>query len=62
MILALDARNPQVAARIAGAFRTWRNSRTVRQAKAGDALAELARQSLSRDVADIVTRALDASG
>ena len=61
MILALDARNPQVAARIAGAFKTWRNLEAARQAKAGAALEKLSRETLSRDVADIINRALERS-
>ncbi len=58
-ILALDPKNPQVAARMATAFRTWRMLEQGRRALAEAALARLnAAADLSRDVADIVERAL----
>ena len=56
---ALDARNPQVAARMATAFRTWRQLEPGRRAKAEAALRGLvAAPSRSRDLADILERTL----
>ncbi|HET7847861.1 MAG TPA: aminopeptidase N [Pseudolabrys sp.] len=60
-VLALDPKNPQIAARLATAFRTWRTLEAGRRAKAETALQRIKRnESLSRDVADIVERALAA--
>ncbi|MBK5913548.1 aminopeptidase N [Rhodocyclus purpureus] len=57
--LALDAINPQVAARLARAFDRWRRFDAGRQAHARQALERLAgNASLSRDVSEIVGRAL----
>jgi aminopeptidase N len=59
IVLALDAMNPQVAARLLGAFRTWRSLEPGRRAKAEEALNQIAaRAGLSRDVSDIVQRSL----
>ena len=59
IVLTLDQSNPQVAARLLGAFRTWRSFEARRRAKAGDALRRIAdHSSLSADVADIVVRSL----
>jgi aminopeptidase N len=58
-LLALDPKNPQVAARLATAFRSWRMLEPGRQAKAQAALEHIkAAPSQSRDLADIVQRAL----
>ncbi|MDP2298027.1 MAG: aminopeptidase N [Pseudolabrys sp.] len=58
-ILALDPKNPQLAARMATAFRTWRTLEAGRQAKAQAALQRIkAASGLSRDLSDIVERAL----
>jgi aminopeptidase N len=58
-ILELDRRNPQVAARLMTAFRSWRTLEPVRRAKARDAMESVARQRrLSRDLRDIVDRSL----
>jgi aminopeptidase N len=58
-ILALDPKNPQLAARLATAFRTWRTLEQGRRAKAEAALQRIkATAGLSRDLADIVERAL----
>jgi aminopeptidase N len=55
----LNAFNPQVAARLLGAFRTWRSLEPERRARAESALRALAGMpNLSPDVADIVNRAL----
>jgi aminopeptidase N len=59
VILTLDPKNPQVAARMATAFRTWRTMEAGRQAKAEAALRRVqGTAALSRDVSDIVERAL----
>jgi aminopeptidase N len=58
-ILTLDPKNPQLAARMATAFRTWRTVEAGRQAKAEAALTRIKSTSgLSRDLSDIVERAL----
>jgi aminopeptidase N len=55
----IDQRNPQVAARLLGAFKSWQALEPRRRALAGEALRGLASRSpLSRDVSDIVQRAL----
>jgi aminopeptidase N len=58
-VLALDARNPQVASRMMTAFKSWRALEPGRRARAE---AELRRvtvaPSLSTDVRDIVERSL----
>ena len=60
-ILALDPKNPQLAARMATSFRTWRTLETGRRGKAEAALARIkAAPGLSRDLSDIVERALAA--
>jgi aminopeptidase N len=59
VIVTLDPRNPQVAARMATAFRSWRTMEAERRAKAEAALRRIQGTfGLSRDVADIVDRAL----
>jgi aminopeptidase N len=58
-VLALDPKNPQVAARLLGALKSWRVLEPVRRARAEAALRRVkAQPSLSRDVADIAARAL----
>jgi aminopeptidase N len=58
-VLALDPKNPQVAARLMGAFRSWRALEAVRRARAEAVLRRVAAApSLSRDVHDIVARTL----
>jgi aminopeptidase N len=60
-VLALDAKNPQVSARLATAFRTWRTLEEGRRGKAEAALKRIkAAPNLSRDLSDIVERALAA--
>jgi aminopeptidase N len=60
-VLALDPKNPQLAARLATAFRTWRTLEQGRRSKAQAALERIkAAADLSRDLADIVERALTA--
>lgn len=59
VILSLDPKNPQLAARMATAFRTWRMLEESRRAKAHAALTRIkAAPNLSRDLSDIVERAL----
>jgi aminopeptidase N len=58
-VLALDAINPQVAARLMTAFRSWRALESERRDSAEAALKRVASApSLSRDLHDIVTRTL----
>ena len=58
-VLALDPANPQVAARLLTAFRSWRALEAGRRGRAEAALRRVAAQpKLSRDVSDIVQRAL----
>jgi aminopeptidase N len=58
-VRALDPKNPQVSARLATAFRTWRMLESGRRAKAEAALTRLkTTPGLSRDLSDIVERAL----
>jgi aminopeptidase N len=59
MALKLDEINPQVAARLLLAFRSWRNLETGRRTLAREALESVAtHETLSPDVRDIVARAL----
>ena len=59
VVAELDSRNPQVAARLLGAFRTWRSMEAGRRAHAEAALKRVAAlQGLSADVRDIVDRSL----
>jgi aminopeptidase N len=58
-ILALDPANPQVASRMTTAFKSWRALEPGRRARAKSALTRIAdAPKLSRDVGDIVQRAL----
>jgi aminopeptidase N len=58
-ILELDPGNPQVAARMATAFRSWRALEPTRRGRAQAALRRIAAApKLSRDVGDIAERAL----
>jgi aminopeptidase N len=58
-VLMLDPKNPQVAARLMGAFRSWRAMEASRRAHAEAALRRVvATPALSRDVHDIVARTL----
>jgi aminopeptidase N len=59
VVLELDPKNPQVAARIVGAFRSWRALEAKRRERAQATLRRvLQAPSLSRDVHDIVARTL----
>jgi aminopeptidase N len=58
-VVALDSKNPQVAARLLSSLKSWRVLEPVRRARAQAALQRVqAHPSLSRDSADIVGRAL----
>ncbi|MDE3174506.1 MAG: aminopeptidase N, partial [Pseudomonadota bacterium] len=60
IVLHLDGSNPQIAARLLTALRSWRSLEAGRRARAEAALARIAaRAALSADVRDIVTRSLD---
>ncbi len=57
--LALDGKNPQVAARLLSAFKSWRALEPGRRARAEATLRRVAAaENLSRDTSDIVRRAL----
>jgi aminopeptidase N len=59
IVLALDPKNPQMAAHIMGAFRSWRTLEARRRERAETTLRRMAAVlTLSRDVADIVARTL----
>ena len=59
VVLALDGKNPQVAARLAGNFKSYRVLEPRRQARAEAALKRIARaKGLSRDTFEIVSRTL----
>ncbi|MBV9219441.1 MAG: aminopeptidase N, partial [Methylobacteriaceae bacterium] len=59
IVLTLDPKNPQVAARLLAAFRSWRSLEPERKAKAEAALMRVAAApNLSNDVRDIATRSL----
>ncbi|MGO4835871.1 aminopeptidase N C-terminal domain-containing protein, partial [Rhizobiaceae sp. 2RAB30] len=58
-VLTVERSNPQVAARLATALRSWRSLEPVRQAKAREALLAIAEaKDLSADLRDIVERTL----
>jgi aminopeptidase N len=60
-VLGLDGKNPQVAARLLAAFKSWRVLEGTRRARAEAALKRVAAvDTLSRDVKDIVQRSLAA--
>jgi aminopeptidase N len=56
--LAIDGFNPHMAARLLGAFESWRNLEPVRQEKARSVLQDLAARKLSTDSYEIVTKTL----
>jgi aminopeptidase N len=59
VVIELDPKNPQVAARLMGAFRSWRALETQRRGRAEATLRLVAvTAALSRDVTDIVARTL----
>ena len=59
VVLALDRKNPQLAARLVSALKNWRMLEPMRRARAQAALGRVAAAaSRSADVDDIVQRAL----
>jgi aminopeptidase N len=59
-VLELDGFNPQIAARMCGAFRSWRTLESGRRKLAKAALTKIAKhKGLSRDVHEIVSKTLD---
>jgi aminopeptidase N len=59
IVLVLDPKNPQVAARLMGAFRSWRALERRRRGRAETTLRRVAAApSLSRDVGDLIARTL----
>jgi aminopeptidase N len=58
--LAIDRFNPHMAARMLGAFESWRILEPLRRAKAKETLANLARAELSTDSYEIVSKTLGA--
>ena len=59
VVIDLQQKNPQLAARLATALRSWRSVEPQRQAKAREALLHIASvENLSTDVRDIVERTL----
>src|SRR5262249_9680130 len=61
-VIALDPKNPQVAARLLSALKSWRVLEPGRRARAEAALRQVATaRNISRDVRDIVDRALGQS-
>jgi aminopeptidase N len=59
--LEIDGFNPHIAARLLGAFESWRILEPVRQPRAKAVLEDLAAQKLSTDSYEIVTKTLGAS-
>jgi aminopeptidase N len=57
-VSALDALNPQVAARLAGTFSSWRRFDPARQAAAREALEGILARDPSRNVREVVERTL----
>ena len=57
-VIELDARNPQVAARLAGSFNTWRRHDEERQALVKVQLERIAASAKSKDTKEIVSRSL----
>jgi aminopeptidase N len=59
LVVDIDARNPQLAARLATALRSWRSLEAERQKRARTALVAIqAEKTLSTDLRDIVERTL----
>ena len=59
-LIELDPVNPQVAARLAGSFNSWRSYDEIRQSLMKKALEKINNaKNLSKDVKEIVTKALD---
>jgi len=61
ILLELDQKNAQVAAKLGTAFRSWRALEPARRGRAEAALRRVAAADLSRDLRDIVDRSLEAA-
>ena len=62
-VLAIDKKNPQLAARLLAAFRSWRSLEPVRREKSRIALEKVAEKpGISRDVYEIASKMVDAPG
>lgn len=61
-VLALDALNAQVAARMAGAFQQWRRFDPHRQGLMRDALRSIAAHSISVELREVVEKSLGENG
>ncbi|MEW6764833.1 MAG: aminopeptidase N [Pseudomonadota bacterium] len=59
-VLALDALNPQVSARMAGAFQQWRRFDAHRGALMRDTLTDMAASTLSLELREVVEKSLGA--
>ncbi|TIP97089.1 MAG: hypothetical protein E5X61_40900, partial [Mesorhizobium sp.] len=58
-VLQVEKRNPQLAARLATALRSWRSLEPARRGKAREALLSISNaEDLSADLRDIVERTL----
>jgi len=59
-VLEIDKFNPQISARLLGAFKSWRMLEPERKAKAKSAIENISfHKNLSRDLFEIVTKTLD---
>ncbi len=58
MLLAMDAINPQIAARLATPFTRWRSYDEPRQRLIKEQLQALSQSSLSKDLAEVVSKSL----
>jgi aminopeptidase N len=59
-VLEIDTFNPQISARMLGAFKSWRMLESSRSSKAKSELERIAsHDKLSRDLFEIVTKTLD---
>lgn len=56
-VLAIDAKNPSLAARLVSSFNQWKRFESVRKAKMGEALERLARHKLSPGTGEVVSKA-----
>ncbi len=59
MVLSVEPKNPQLAARLATAFRSWRSLEPTRREHARETLTRIkSTPGLSADVSDIIERTL----
>jgi len=57
-VIETDKRNPQVAARLASSFNTWKRHNEARQALMRAEIERIKKEAKSKDTLEIVTRAL----